>query len=226
MSRVKILSAADVPDSVFEFRYAIYVDEMHRPQKYACNKTRTIRDPLDESAVHVVAYDGDDIVGTLRYNHLSYGPVDEYEQLYGLHNLTENARLRSSLSTRFMVSPSVRSSLVPLQMMKAISRYSAGLATPYNFIDCNAHLIEFFERFGYRKIADRLHSEYGHVSIMRVDGFDEKYLRRIRSPFLAEWRKLPADLRRQYTKLSNDLRSEMDEFDRLCAVDHRMVAAE
>jgi hypothetical protein len=44
-------------EQLFSFRYRIYVEEMQRKQKYADHSSKQIRDPLDDFAINLVAWD-------------------------------------------------------------------------------------------------------------------------------------------------------------------------
>ena len=59
-------------DDIFKFRYRIYIEEMSRKQKYADHAAKTIKEPLDDDAYLLAAYDSDGLlIGTCRTNHFS-----------------------------------------------------------------------------------------------------------------------------------------------------------
>lgn len=78
--------------ALYTFRYRIYVEEMARPQKYADHDARTIRDPLDDTAYNLVAWQDDAIAGCVRVNFARDGGMDYYERFSRMLN-TGNAYL-------------------------------------------------------------------------------------------------------------------------------------
>jgi len=65
--------------------------------------------------------------------------------------------------------------------------YSFGLRNKirYNFVDCDDHLIGFFQRLGYIFHRRAEHPEYGMGNVMRLDLLDRTRMAQTRSPFVA-----------------------------------------
>ncbi|MEM8547463.1 MAG: hypothetical protein AAGF46_04780, partial [Pseudomonadota bacterium] len=54
-----------------------------------------------------------------------------------------------------------------------------------NYIDANAHLVDFYKRLGYREHLGWIqHKDYGDVYSMVLHLADLQHLRRVRSPLL------------------------------------------
>lgn len=183
MTEFRVLASDESPRDLFEFRYRIYVEEMGRPQRYANHATKTIVDPLDESGINILAVDQGEIVGCVRTNFLRNGSVGEYDRLYGLDRLSTAQRDEASICTRLMVGPSRRRSFVTFGIMKAVYEYGIARGIYLNFIDCNEHLVPFFQKFGYRLTSREQHPEYGEVFILRLDVLDLEHLETVHSPF-------------------------------------------
>ena len=173
------------PDELVELgqlRYEIYVREMNRPQKYADHQTQTIIDPLDATAVNLVALVEGAMVGTQRVNFLADGRAPFYEDFYEIDTHPDHVN-RSSICTRFMALPEYRGTSIPMKL--AVASYVEGLKRRcrFNYIDCNAHLVSFFERLGYVERFVKRHDEYGEVHCMVLAIEDRDHLVRCRSPF-------------------------------------------
>ena len=181
---IRIFEPESAPLDLYRFRYAIYVEEMRRKQFYASHKDRTITDPLDATAVNIVAIDGDAICGCVRVNFLRRGPIGEYQSLYGIDRLPESEQQASSITTRLMVGRAWRRTTVTSRLITTIYEYALRRDILTDYIDCNRHLIPFFERLGYRKRFTCNHPEYGDVTVMSIDVRDRAHLRKIASPFL------------------------------------------
>jgi GNAT superfamily N-acetyltransferase len=173
----------DCPKELFEFRYAIYIEEMHRRQFYACHDTRTIIDPLDETGRQLVGFSGGEIVACVRANLLRDGPVGDYFSFYGMDRIDPASAMRSSICTRLMVRPDFRKTQTPIDIFKELYDFAIKNGVESSYMDCNAPLVRFFKKFGYQLLGVKTHADYGDVSIMRLDHFDFERLVRIGSPF-------------------------------------------
>lgn len=180
----KILRSDECPQRLFEFRYDVYVREMARPQRYADHEAKTIIDPLDLFGINVLALEGDKIVGCVRTNFLRHGSLGEYEEFYGLKDLCGADRDQTSICTRLMIGSSRRRSFTTFGVMRAVYEYGLNNGIRFNFIDCNEHLVGFFQKFGYRLLGAKHHVEYGEVSLLKLDLIDEPHLTAVKSPFL------------------------------------------
>lgn len=184
MSHYRLFGPDDCPAGVFRLRYAIYVEEMHRKQFYACHESQTIRDPLDDFAHHVVAFDAErTIIGCVRLNMARDGDLGRYLDLYGISALSPHEQATASICTRNMVLAKYRRTGVSVRMLKMIYDYGIRAGMTTCFMDVNPPLEALFERFGYKFVAKRVHPEYGDVSVYRLDVLDLNYLKSVRSPF-------------------------------------------
>lgn len=172
---------------LFQFRYRIYVEEMHRRQQYADHDQRTIRDPLDDSAYNFVAREDGDIVGCVRVNFAADGGLDYYRDLLRMDALSDSYPGGVALCTRLMVVPRLRGS--PLALRFCIAGLELGLehGIRWNFIDCNDHLVGFFARLGYEWMHKAVHEEYGPVNVMRFNLSKLDQLKAVGSPLLRKF---------------------------------------
>lgn len=184
MLSYQLRQGASVPGDLFRFRYAIYVEEMGRRQKYACAETKTIRDPLDDLGHQGIVLLDDAIIGCIRMNFLRDGPIGDYLRLYGLSTLSPGELKTASICTRLMIGPSLRKTQVSIELIKFAYAFGLSRGIDTCFIDCNDHLVRFFERFGWRFLFKREHEDYGLVNVMRLDLRDHDHLAAIKSPFV------------------------------------------
>jgi len=188
MATYHVYDPGECPEDLFRFRYDIYVEEMGRPQLYARHDLRTIRDYLDETGRNVVARVDGQIAACVRINILTDGDIGPYREFYRIDPDALGGPDRVSICTRLMVAPACRRTAAPAGVMRRIYDYALDRGVRWNFIDCNRHLIGFFDRFGYRRLFDDVHDEYGEVSVMRLDLLDGDYLKAQHSPFYRRWR--------------------------------------
>jgi GNAT superfamily N-acetyltransferase len=183
---VRPACSEDELEQLFRFRYRIYVDEMQRKQKHADHVHRRIRDGLDEFATNLIAWDATGaVVGTVRTNFARDGDLDGYELFYEMASAGSCHPCSTSICTRLMIAPAYRRSLLAVRL--AVAVYDVGLKNgiTHNFIDCNEHLVPFFEGLGFvRHIEPQEHEDYGRVHCMRLTLHDRERLTLLASAFL------------------------------------------
>ena len=157
---------------------------MGRCQKDADHNRKRIEDDLDARGHILGAWVGQNLVGTVRVNLLREGDVGAYEALYRLHEISTQDAQHTSITTRMMVLPGFRGSHVAARLASDIYAFALSRGVLFDFIDCNAHLVSFFERLGYQVQHTAVHANYGPVTVMRLEVTDDRMLSRIRSPFL------------------------------------------
>jgi GNAT superfamily N-acetyltransferase len=171
--------------AIYRFRYAVYVEEMGRKQRYADHENKLIRDPLDgEAGVCILgAWEGDEVVGTVRTNLLRCSNVGDYFGLYDLAAFPAEVLHNAALTTRMMVHPRHRNSLLATRIARKLYRYGLENAITTD-LDCNRHLVGYYRRLGYVvHRGDVVPPEYGPVSVMRLNLTDLDHLESVRSPF-------------------------------------------
>ena len=168
-------------------RYQIYVTEMNRIQHYADHDQETIFDPLDKFATVLAAESHGRFIGTVRSNCCRNGDLGDYAEFYEIDPNPAH-RQRSSITTRLMVEPAFRGSRAPLLLAMAAFNFGLREGIRWNYIDCNLHLLSFFERLGYIEQFTKRHPEYGNVHCMRLDLHDLTHLAAVNSPFLSSAR--------------------------------------
>jgi GNAT superfamily N-acetyltransferase len=173
--------------AVFRLRYDVYVNEMGRTQRYADHSQCQVEEPMDTSGHVVAAFSGADIVGTVRSNLLRLtSSSGVYEDLYDFAALQPAAREYTSLTTKLIVHRDFRNTSLALQLARAAYKYGLANGVEEDFIDCNAHLVHFFERLGYTPVKPITHPEYGEVMLLRLGLRDQAHLSRVHSPFLRD----------------------------------------
>ena len=175
-------------EAVRRFWYQVYVEEMGRKQIYANHEAKRIYDPLEPTGRVIVAWEDDQIVGTVRANFVRDGGVDSYVDLYGCEERSDFAAARTSIVTRLMLAHDLRLQNLGIRLAEEIYRYQimSGIDTVY--IDCNSHLVSFFHGLGFNEFKQVQHDEYGDVHVMRLALLEQENLARVRSPFLEHLR--------------------------------------
>lgn len=190
MIAIRRVSTPEELAAVARFRYAVYVEEMQRPQKDADHDARTIIDALDDFGHIYAAWKNGEVVGTVRSNYLRDGDIGSYFDYYALGDFLRTHKCEQvSITTRLMVEHSLRRTSLGVRL--ACATYKCGLASGIveDFIDCNGHLVPLFTGLGYQlHRRDLVHPEYGPVTVMKLPLRDIAHLENVRSPFARIYR--------------------------------------
>src|SRR4051794_24808022 len=81
---IRLAESREDLEKLYRFRYAIYVEEMKRPQRYADHQRKRIQEPLDSLAANFIALKDDEIVGCIRWNGGQDAYFGEYVDLYDM----------------------------------------------------------------------------------------------------------------------------------------------
>lgn len=169
--------------AVFQFRYAVIVQEMGVAIPAANHLDKTVRDPEDETGHLFCAFVGGKLVGSARMNVLSVGQVSPHCELLRLSELPCHDGM--SVCSRFLVATEYRGSLLAIRVMRAMFRFMRESQIVYDFILVKNDLVQLYERIGYQRYGDAVtHPEIGDAIPLRLGIFDDEYLRSIRSPLL------------------------------------------
>ena len=103
--------------------------------------------------------------------------------VYGLDGLSGSQRRRSTITTKLMVDRRFRGTKLPMQLARAAYAHTLETGMLYDFIDCNDHLVGFFEKLGYRSHRGKIHHpDYGDVNSMYIALQDAVHLYNVGSP--------------------------------------------
>jgi GNAT superfamily N-acetyltransferase len=186
---VRVAASAADREAAYRLRYRVYVDELGFRQTHADHECGWVKDPLDESAILVVALSFGRVVGTVRTNFARECDLGPFVALHRMHETGTAFPSKVSLTSKLIVHPAYRSGRVASRMIHYIFQYAVARGIGVDFIDCEAKLVPLYHRYGYRQTSDIPfeHPELGPRIPMRL-WTDVPYLARARSAFL----RLPA----------------------------------
>ncbi|MEG4453282.1 GNAT family N-acetyltransferase [Microcoleus sp. N9_A1] len=185
MLEIRLAQTPEEKEQVFKLRYQIYVEEMGYAQHYANHKGQKIEEPLDNSGNIFVAFQKNKVVGTVRSNYARQSDLGYYLSLFKISDATQNTNLGYvSVCTKFMVDKNLRKKGIGFTLMQAHYNQMLIDRIKFDFIDCEPHMIPFFQKLGYQLIDMINHPEYGSGMAMMLDVFNLKHLERVNSPFM------------------------------------------
>lgn len=187
--RASILPGKDQDlTDIQHFWYRIYVTEMQRhiSDPLTDHRDQLLHDPLTQSGNMIVARDESrEVIATIMTTIAANADLGKYEHLYGLDRLSHEQRQRSAITTKLMVAQPYRRSRLPMAMTIAAYKFNLEAGLDQNYIDCNDHLVGFFQKLGYQDHLGRIiHRDYGAVNSMVLQLRDAAHLRSVSSPLL------------------------------------------
>lgn len=169
MPELRVFPPGTKAPEIYRFRFHIYEDEMHRNDAYADHDLKVITDPQDQYAYNVAAYQDDEVIGVARINVCADGDTGFYGDFYEMHKVGVDYPEFTSYSTRLMVVPRERGRLLPLLLTAECFKVAFARQSKWNFVDCNAHMIPYFEKLGFKPMTPKRHPRFGDVTVMRLD---------------------------------------------------------
>ena len=177
-------------EETYRFWYDVYVAEMgrHLGDPAVDHEKRRLVDPVAPDGRLLLARDRQgQIVGTLMSTWASEPSLAKYVELYGLDRLSAFQRSQSTITTKLMVAPRFRCTRLGMLLARESYRWGLSAGVRFDFIDCNDHLLPFFDKLGYRPHLGRIqHAEYGAVNSMYLAVHDSVHLYNQQSPFYRE----------------------------------------
>lgn len=181
--KIKIAETADEKEQVFNLRYQVYIEEQGRPSHYADHKYKRLEDPLDDSANIFVAYQNEQLVGTLRNNLATNSNLEYYPQLYQMDTVGNAYPQYTSMSSKLIIKKELRGSPLFLDLKLTLYQYLLIQGIKFDFGECDIALTYFYRKLGYQQIGRLYHPEYGEGEILRLSVQNLNHLERINSPF-------------------------------------------
>jgi N-acyl-L-homoserine lactone synthetase len=166
---VHLCRNADMLESAKRLRYEVYCQELNRNSPYADHQKKIISDNLDSFGYTFIAVEDNEVIGTLRGNLSSEGPLGILEELYGMQSSPHHPKA-TGICTKFVVKKSKRKGPAATQLISAVVRFGMQNSIEECFIDCIPSLLHYYKAIGFT-ISGRMffHRENGPSLPMRLD---------------------------------------------------------
>jgi hypothetical protein len=175
-------------EKIFQFRYRVYVDELHFSPPGADHERKRLWDPLDDVSVSHALLDGGEVVGSLRVTFLEELPDPEpLIQKFSLQPAIAAFGCSAiSTSSRFILDSRLRHGTAILRLMESAYRHGSSCSdVRLNYADCSPHLLPFYEHLGYRRYTRAYNDPaYGFKILMVILLRDRQHFEHLRSPVL------------------------------------------
>ncbi len=219
--RIGVATTPEEKREVYRFRYSIYAEEIAYELPYADHENKLLYEELDGWAILLTAHVGSILVGTTRVN---IGKISDFPpdivQVYCMKKFrkfyNEEDNPYFTVISRGMVSPQYRSSAIAYLFMVKMYELCCDYQVQFSFLECNFHLIQFYERTGQIRIdKNTLDSNDGSPLaslVMLIDDVD--HLRTVGSPLFRTARKKIALNRKAvdwfYSEFSHEIKTTIN----------------
>jgi hypothetical protein len=147
-------------EAIWEFRFRVYVDELHRKLGRDARGRAWVHDPEDDQpyTMHLYTRDDEGITGVMRARHWRPGevPAKDFE-MFSMEYFRGVEQLTTGELGRLMVRPSERGTLLLVSLISAAYELGAGrLNGDLAFLNCAPGLVSLYRRVGARPYDGRL----------------------------------------------------------------------
>jgi hypothetical protein len=194
-----VCDIAKTPDErrqVYRFRYAVYVEEMHKPLACADHTRKIVTDELDEHSTILFVRAGNEIVGTIRtLNAADYVPAS-YRDWFEMSRFADIPLNEISFCSRLMVAATHRGGRASWLLISRIYEVNREAGVWLSMLHCAPSLVGLYEALGYRRIGNRIvETDVGQHLTMALVTDDLAHLTAMRSAFLPLATRYPNDPR-------------------------------
>ena len=181
---IRVVTTPEDRARIFRLRYEVLVEELGWDLEDADHAARLFSEPMDEHSLLAGAFEGGEVIGTLRMTLARDGGLGPYEDLYSVDKDPRFYPERTGIITKFLVVKEHRRSLAVPRMLAWVFGQGLQMGITKAYVDCSLDLIPFYEKMGFVTYTDDVETEeYGVIAPLRLDLSDIDYLERIRSPF-------------------------------------------
>lgn len=171
---------------IFGLRYRVYVEELGRYRSVADHGSRRLIEDDDAYGRQIAAYDGDRLVGAMRWTWGGDAPfrlrhINQYDLAKFLDSLPPSQLV---IGERFMVVPEQRGTDLLFRMFCAYMQFVNQHRIQLVFGDCEPHLLNLYQGLGFRTYTRKNFNsaEAGYLIPLVIVAEDVDYLRAIGSP--------------------------------------------
>lgn len=187
--QIAIATTSKEKESIFHFRYQIYIEEMSKNTFDADHKNRLLYDELDKWSLLLYASAGTKIIGTARIN---TGTLDNFpKSVVDYLSLTafqdfprETTDCKLAFLTKLMVAPTYRGTPVLYLLIAKCYEFLCNQQIQFGFGICNLHLPRLYEQMGFHRYTQNYYFPGYGLQIPLVIPIDDiQHFRNVRSPF-------------------------------------------
>jgi predicted GNAT family N-acyltransferase len=170
---------------IYQFRYRVLVERLGTETIFADRKNKIIRDPLDESAVHLYLMAGGSVIASVRINSLASSDFsDKDSERFRFDAFVDFKLEEMSMTSRLVLAGGPRQSQVAAVLLGAAYKVARNQYSRFDFTSCSPALAKLYEHLGYRRFAPNFADDddvYQVPMVLLTE--DEAYLRTTKSPF-------------------------------------------
>ena len=154
MSKVSVALATESQrEQCYRLAYDVFVTELGTMSEVADHERGVLRDDMIEHAELLCATVGDDVVGcvgVLFGSDVAFPPL--LEEHLGIDRYSAVVpRSQMAICIRFLVDVDHRSTMLPLTLIREVTKLQGSRGVEVSFADCQPHLLSLYEAIGFRQ---------------------------------------------------------------------------
>lgn len=186
MTHFEVRTATTEADraAVYRLRYELYVEEQGLFGDTADHERRWLRDAMDDEATLLVAYEGTEVVGTVRLLHGGDGRIDaETRHTFDLDAFADVLDERHIIVTsRMLVRAQHRGGELPRMILVRGFELAVGSGAELLVGECEPHLVNTWIRLGFHPYGLCEHPVNGTLIRIALVVGDKEHVRKLGSP--------------------------------------------
>jgi predicted GNAT family N-acyltransferase len=166
----RIVSTQEERLAVYELRYDAYIRELGWSSPYADHERGILTDPFDARASLFAAFEGAQVVATMRTIYSRDSALDYYIALYGMEADLMRHPQGVAVVSALIVRRGHRGSRLVFEITKMAYERVMEDGISIVYLDCEPELADLYGRMGFRRHRDNVrHPDFGIGVCMRLD---------------------------------------------------------
>ncbi|MFZ5643096.1 MAG: GNAT family N-acetyltransferase [Bacillota bacterium] len=188
---VDIASEKKDRESIYGFRYRIYVELMNKNLSSVDHVNKLMYDDFDYWGLIIYVRIGLEIVGTLRLN---IGFINDFSSFFinsyrldKFHKIAIDNKKSPILcfASKLMIAPAYQGTYIIKLIMEKVHSICREKKIQFMFMGCAPGLVSFYEKMGFRRYTSNINiPEYGYIVPLVILPEDAEHLCNVDSPFI------------------------------------------
>jgi predicted GNAT family N-acyltransferase len=135
---------------IYQFRYEVYIKELHLDVEEANHEHGIISDALDANAYHCMLFDGQEMIAYARMNKCEHANLAEKESFFGVKAFEEHFPESSMITSYLMIKKEYQETAAKFQLLDALMMKMCVDGVYFNFIDGHPQNMKAYTDLGFR----------------------------------------------------------------------------
>lgn len=188
LPKVRVAVSSDEKELIYRLRYKVYVEGLNEPLLTVDHKNKKVKDELDDTAVHVSAVVGNDVICAGRLNFIDDKNQKAFPYLQ-VDKIDDPSKMSMVVGSNIVIDYEYRDLGMLYTVLQSMYRLSLTFGAKIAIGSIPNYLVSTFSKMGFISYKGQVHHpEMGLVTPMYLDLLNEGFMIDIDSPFLETYR--------------------------------------